>query len=235
MSRRPGSIHSVYGLPAQNRVALNQAAQEIHAWSRTSNDDALDREERGESDPVTGSPPVLSTSQKLHPDSEPTPAGHSHQLGDLSIHSVYGPPAQNRLSLNQAVQGIYAWSRTSDVGTLERQEGGARDPVTDSIPVPSASQQLHSNLEPTSTQHSRRPRASSNGALNARAVFIHVLGDALGSLGVVISGLIIWFAKSQGRFYTDPALSVAITILIISSAVPLGKPSFVSTQLLAHI
>jgi Co/Zn/Cd efflux system component len=228
ISRRSISIHSVYGLPAQNRVALNQAAEEMYAWCRTSNDGALGTEERG---PVIDGLPVPSTSQMLHSNLDPTPARHSLQLGDLSIHSVYGSPAQNRPSLNQAVQEIYAWPRTSDVGTLDRQERGESLTVTESANphVPSASQKLHSDLEPTPTRHLHQPRASSNGALNARAVFIHVLGDALGSLGVVISGLIIWFTKSQARFYADPALSLVITILIISSAVPLGKLSFVST------
>ena len=62
----------------------------------------------------------------------------------------------------------------------------------------------------------------SEGALNLRGVLIHVIGDALGSVGVIISGLIIWLTKSKYRFYADPSLSVVITILIICSAVPLG-------------
>jgi zinc transporter 1 len=130
-----------------------------------------------------------------------------------SIHSLYGLPAQNRVALNQAAQEVYVMSRTSIDGTLDRQERGETNPVIIKPPVP---------LDSSAPRSHHNHGASSDGALNLRAVFIHVLGDALGSLGVVISGLIIWLTKSQARFYADPALSVAITILIMCSAVPLG-------------
>lgn len=62
------------------------------------------------------------------------------------------------------------------------------------------------------------------GSMNMRGVVLHVFGDALASLGVVVSGLIIWLTPLNWRFYFDPLLSMIIVIIILFSAVPLGKP-----------
>lgn len=57
-------------------------------------------------------------------------------------------------------------------------------------------------------------------------VLIHVLGDAANNVGVIISGLIIWLTKSPGRFYADPAVSMAIALIIFTTSLPLGsKPN----------
>jgi len=39
-----------------------------------------------------------------------------------------------------------------------------------------------------------------------RAVFLHVLGDALGSVIVIISALVILFVDADWVFYLDPAM-----------------------------
>ncbi|KAH6575613.1 hypothetical protein BASA60_004916 [Batrachochytrium salamandrivorans] len=54
-------------------------------------------------------------------------------------------------------------------------------------------------------------------------VFLHVLGDALGSIGVIISTLIIIYAEGDWKYYMDPIMSLIITILIIVSTVPLCR------------
>lgn len=59
--------------------------------------------------------------------------------------------------------------------------------------------------------------------MNMRGVLVHVLGDALGNVGVIVAGLVIWLSDWSGRFYLDPALSLLLTILIGSSALPLGQ------------
>lgn len=45
----------------------------------------------------------------------------------------------------------------------------------------------------------------------------------LGNVGVIAAGLIIWLTKSPYRFYSDPIISFVITIIIFSSALPLGE------------
>lgn len=59
--------------------------------------------------------------------------------------------------------------------------------------------------------------------LNMRGIFLHVMGDALGNLGVIGSALIIGLSSSPWRFYSDPAISLMITVIILTSAIPLCK------------
>lgn len=59
--------------------------------------------------------------------------------------------------------------------------------------------------------------------LNMRGIFLHVMGDALGNLGVIGSALIIGLSSSPLRFYSDPAISLMITVIILASAIPLCK------------
>ncbi|KAF2031014.1 cation efflux protein [Setomelanomma holmii] len=61
--------------------------------------------------------------------------------------------------------------------------------------------------------------------LGILGVLIHVLGDAINNIGVIISAVIIWFVKSPNRFYADPSVSMWIAIMILISAIPLTKRS----------
>lgn len=56
-------------------------------------------------------------------------------------------------------------------------------------------------------------------------VLIHILGDAINNVGVIISALIIWLTHSPSRFYADPAVSMWIAAMILISAIPLTKRS----------
>ncbi|KAJ1543325.1 hypothetical protein HK405_009363, partial [Cladochytrium tenue] len=62
-----------------------------------------------------------------------------------------------------------------------------------------------------------------SGHLNMRGLFLHVAGDAMGSLGVIVSALVFWFAQGQWRLYVDPTVSLLICGLIVWSTVPLVK------------
>ncbi len=64
------------------------------------------------------------------------------------------------------------------------------------------------------------PRQSSS--LNLRAVFLHVIGDLLGSLGTIVAGLII---MATGWFAADAVAGVAIAVLILISAWGLVRES----------
>ncbi|KAF2265327.1 cation efflux family protein [Lojkania enalia] len=61
--------------------------------------------------------------------------------------------------------------------------------------------------------------------LGILGVLIHVIGDAINNIGVIISALVIWLTKPGGRFYIDPAVSMWIGIMILISAIPLTKRS----------
>lgn len=60
------------------------------------------------------------------------------------------------------------------------------------------------------------------GSMNMRALVLHVLGDALGNVGVIATGLVIWLTTWPYKFYFDPVISLVITVIIFSSALPLG-------------
>jgi cobalt-zinc-cadmium efflux system protein len=55
----------------------------------------------------------------------------------------------------------------------------------------------------------------SHGDLNLRSAYLHVLGDLLASVGVVIAALVIWLT---GWVLVDPIISAGIAVLIIFSA-----------------
>ncbi|XP_043706572.1 probable zinc transporter protein DDB_G0291141 [Telopea speciosissima] len=57
---------------------------------------------------------------------------------------------------------------------------------------------------------------------NMEGIFLHVLADTMGSVGVVISTLLI---KYKGWLIADPACSIFISVLIIASVIPLLRNS----------
>ncbi|XP_015908890.1 proton-coupled zinc antiporter SLC30A1 [Parasteatoda tepidariorum] len=80
---------------------------------------------------------------------------------------------------------------------------------------------LSDNL-PNTTQDAHGNRQMATGSqMNMRGVFLHVLADALGSVIVIISALVIWLTDWKYRFYVDPALSIFMVMLIMRSTWPL--------------
>ncbi|KAJ2814989.1 Zinc resistance conferring protein, partial [Coemansia furcata] len=82
-----------------------------------------------------------------------------------------------------------------------------------------------------SHQHKKRKTAKSGagkkdsdgGHLNMRGVWLHIFGDCITNIAVIISGLVIWKAEGSWRFYFDPAISLLINTLIVCITVPLVK------------
>ncbi|KAF9930186.1 hypothetical protein FBU30_000786 [Linnemannia zychae] len=67
--------------------------------------------------------------------------------------------------------------------------------------------------------------------LNMRGVFLHVLGDALGSVGVIFTALFIWLTDFSWKQYMDPIVSILISGIIVHSALPLVRSaSFILLQ-----
>ncbi|KTW30762.1 hypothetical protein T552_00474 [Pneumocystis carinii B80] len=61
--------------------------------------------------------------------------------------------------------------------------------------------------------------------LNMKGVFLHVFGDVLGNISVVITALFIWLTDFSWKHYVDPAISIFISIVIFINALPLVKSS----------
>jgi cobalt-zinc-cadmium efflux system protein len=54
-----------------------------------------------------------------------------------------------------------------------------------------------------------------HGSLNVRSAFLHVLGDTLASVGVIVAGVIM---LATGEYLADPIVSVVIGVLILLSS-----------------
>ncbi|XP_013175340.1 PREDICTED: zinc transporter 1 isoform X2 [Papilio xuthus] len=83
-------------------------------------------------------------------------------------------------------------------------------------------------MVPPGTKMASKPAgrvASDPGHLNMKGVFLHVLSDALGSIIVVCSALVVWLTDWPYKFYIDPALSIVLVILILASVWPLLRES----------
>ena len=57
--------------------------------------------------------------------------------------------------------------------------------------------------------------AGRNDSLNVRGAWLHVATDALGSVGAIVGGLLIW---TLGWNWADPAVSVLIGVLVVYSS-----------------
>ena len=62
-----------------------------------------------------------------------------------------------------------------------------------------------------------------NRDLNMRAALLHVLGDLLGSLAALVSGITVW---ATGWYAVDPALSLIIALIIAYSSLKLVREAF---------
>jgi zinc transporter 1 len=78
--------------------------------------------------------------------------------------------------------------------------------------------------------HNKKSKKKSSGGhghshddMGMNAMILHVIGDALGNVGVIATALVIWLTNWSGRYYADPAVSLFITVIILRSCIPLTK------------
>ncbi|NXS10509.1 ZNT10 protein, partial [Neodrepanis coruscans] len=75
---------------------------------------------------------------------------------------------------------------------------------------------------------SEKKKEKKSEALNIRGVLLHVMGDALGSVVVVVTATIFYVrplgnAPCNWQCYIDPSLTIIMVFIILSSAFPLMK------------
>ena len=158
---------------------------------------------------------------------------------------MYGHPAATRAYVVQQAQELQrARSPSPSAHRREHKQGFAPHltsesangtPITESSPLLGGKRKDGSRpSSPVLTDHSGsstvQPPASKHvsshshgGSMNMHALLLHVLGDALGNVGVIATGLIIWLSDLSWKYYFDPIISLVITCIIFSSALPLGK------------
>ncbi|XP_076797694.1 calcium/manganese antiporter SLC30A10 isoform X2 [Arvicanthis niloticus] len=92
-----------------------------------------------------------------------------------------------------------------------------------------AGDSLNTQNEPEETTKKEKK----SEALNIRGVLLHVMGDALGSVIVVVTAIIFYVRPLRRedpcnwQCYIDPSLTVVMVIIILSSAFPLIKETAV--------
>ncbi|NWR35074.1 ZNT10 protein, partial [Tachuris rubrigastra] len=94
------------------------------------------------------------------------------------------------------------------------------------------------NDQKSPEEGSERKKEKKSEALNIRGVLLHVMGDALGSVVVVVTATIFYVrplgtAKCNWQCYIDPSLTIIMVLIILSSAFPLIKET--STILLQMV
>jgi len=141
-------------------------------------------------------------------------------------HGPHHTPSEDTplLSDSSSSSATYAGHSHSHSNSPEHADGHSHDHS------PAAS----NSKTTTERGHSHGHGHSHAGSMNMRALVLHVLGDALGNVGVIATGLIIMLAPASwgGReAYFDPAISLVIAFIILGSAVPLVRSaSFVLLQ-----
>ncbi|NWX25855.1 ZNT10 protein, partial [Notiomystis cincta] len=94
------------------------------------------------------------------------------------------------------------------------------------------------NDQKSPEEGSEKKKEKKSEALNIRGVLLHVMGDALGSVVVVVTAAIFYVhplgdASCNWQCYIDPSLTIVMVFIILSSAFPLIKET--STILLQMV
>ncbi|KAM9212868.1 calcium/manganese antiporter SLC30A10 isoform 3-T3 [Dugong dugon] len=96
-------------------------------------------------------------------------------------------------------------------------------------PPPRGDTETGDSLNTQSEPEEMMEKEKKSEALNIRGVLLHVMGDALGSVIVVITAIIFYVLPLNSddpcnwQCYIDPSLTVVMVIIILSSAFPLIK------------
>ncbi|CAL8095241.1 unnamed protein product [Orchesella dallaii] len=136
--------------------------------------------------------------------------GHSHGEKSETVNKIQEVSQQARNNIiatqNNTVK-LVEWSINKDPIIL-RPSGLSLDRKTES----------HEGIE---TPVSKKNESNTASQMNIHGVFLHILADALGSVVVIISALVIWLTDWKYNDYIDPLLSVILVLLISYSTWPL--------------
>lgn len=135
--------------------------------------------------------------------------GHSHGGGSSSGHGH--SHAQDEEA--QSESPLYSTSNLSN------------SDVSDYLPERVVSRYDNDTTPLIKHSHTHDHPAPKKKSMNMEGVFLHVLGDALGNVGVIVTALFIWKTNYSWRFLSDPVTSLVITVIIFSSALPLCRKS----------
>ncbi|KAG8870947.1 hypothetical protein FRB97_009226 [Tulasnella sp. 331] len=208
---RHDSNASIGFFPAQVRASLVQVAEEMRADVGAGNDNTTD---------------FVSTSPRKRMSSSTVPAYMTQSAPALGE----GGSLEEVLRRAAAAVDEESYSRAE-----EGRNSGTRNDVAAELHDTDDEFDDHDHDHDHSHGHAAKGPSGhgghSHGDMNMQAVLLHVMGDALGNIGVIATGLIIWLTSWQYKYYCDPAISLVITMIIFSSAMPLVRSaSFILLQ-----
>ncbi|KAL1969227.1 hypothetical protein VTN77DRAFT_481 [Rasamsonia byssochlamydoides] len=124
---------------------------------------------------------------------------------------------------SQVEGGAAPVSERSNLLGHKDRAGNYTDETATAIPKPrrSSDHDVHGTHYHAQPKIAGDKKGHSHGDLNMKGVFLHVMGDALGNIGVIASALVIWLTDYSWRYYVDPGISLVITVIILCSAIPL--------------
>lgn len=162
---------------------------------------------------------------------------NSFSRGFGSVDDIYCHPANLRREIiaasrfeddqeeSDSEQAVKSFNQPSEQSGLLTSNNATTYTTMEDDQEPRAQKMPDDGLHDNHNHAQPKPekKGHSHADLNMQGVFLHVVGDALGNIGVIASALIIWFSTSPWRYYADPGISLLITVIILYSAIPLCK------------
>ncbi|CAF4798710.1 unnamed protein product [Rotaria sp. Silwood1] len=156
--------------------------------------------------------------------------GHSHANGSHG-HSHENNSNDETDSNSREDVEIYEYPELEEMSNkFERHSTRAlQEAIADCVQQTNEESDTVIEMNDDNNDNSKTSKPQKRASMNMHGVFLHVLADALGSVVVIISALIIKFVpnpsddKKHWTIYVDPTLSVIIVIIITISTVPLFK------------
>jgi zinc transporter 1 len=148
---------------------------------------------------------------------------HKHKEGERMYkhdqqQEAHAEPEEEEKAEQPAAEGspaIANGSSSDDVITLRPQSEAAPEPRAESVHSEAAAQE-----EENGYLHSHKSKMGMYG------VFLHILGDALGSVVVLVVGFVLWkWSDWKYGKYLDPLLSVVVVCILLVTTFPLGTPA----------
>ena len=203
-----------------------ESAQTSHTHDQSANSSSSSirlGDENGTISDILPETIVRRASVKIDPPVSRHRSKHASRQSFASADDIFVSPAANRRSILSQAQEIQSgYQEDTDSG----EEGYNGDTIA-TLPTSKPNHRRSSSIHHERHNHAKPKDPNggghSHGNLNMRGVFLHVLGDALGNIGVIATALFIWLTDFSWRFYADPVISLVITGIIFASALPLVK------------
>ena len=225
--------NTIAGWPKTREPSKGRRRTGSRVFTKTDEDDST---AKGSTSPLSTRKSHTGSGSKRHRRHTSTSRSRFVSADDIHIHPA---SFRNEIIAASRLEDIES-STGSDCSDEEAVDDGAETEDSPLLAHPKSNGSTKHKHKPSHSQHPdhhdswhkshihSRPKDDASGGhshsdLNMRGVFLHVMGDALGNIGVIASALLIWLTHYSWRFYSDPAISLIITLIILASAIPLCK------------